>query len=77
MCVRAIAQVEGAKIVEKWRMKDWPAGHESLVTITLTAAGSDTKLKLVQTGVPADEAARTEYGWRVQMFQRLKMVFGY
>jgi activator of HSP90 ATPase len=58
-------------------MRDWPAGHESLVTLTLTAVADGTRLQLVQTGVPGDEAPRTEYGWRVQFFQRMKMVFGY
>lgn len=70
------AQVPGEKIVQKWRFNTWAAGHFSDVTITLGMDGGNTKLKLVQTGVPVEERERTEKGWRVMIFDRLKMVLG-
>jgi len=69
-------QVPGEKIVQKWRFNTWQPGHFSNVVITLSADGGNTKLKLVQTGVPVEERERTEKGWRVMIFDRLKMVLG-
>lgn len=68
--------VPGETIVQKWRFNTWQPGHFSEVTITLSADGGNTKLKLVQTGVPVEERDRTEKGWRVMIFDRLKMVLG-
>ncbi|KAJ1623168.1 activator of Hsp90 ATPase [Pavlovales sp. CCMP2436] len=68
--------VPGEKIVQKWRFNTWQPGHFSNVVITLSADGGNTKLKLVQTGVPVEERERTEKGWRVMIFDRLKMVLG-
>jgi len=68
--------VPGEKIVQKWRFNTWQPGHFSQVTITLAEDGGNTKLKLVQTGVPMEEKDRTEKGWRVMIFDRLKMVLG-
>lgn len=72
----SLAQVPGAKIVQKWRFSTWQPGHFSDVTITLAMDGGNTKLRLVQTGVPVEERDRTEKGWRVMIFDRLKMVLG-
>jgi len=68
--------VPGEKIVQKWRFNTWQPAHFSHVTITLTEDGGNTKLKLRQTGVPVEEKDRTEKGWRVMIFDRLKMVLG-
>lgn len=69
-------QVPGEKIVQKWRFSTWQPGHYSDVTITFKEDGGNTVLSLVQVGVPTDEKERTERGWRVMIFDRLKMVLG-
>jgi len=66
------------KIVQKWRFATWPEGHFSTVTISLNEEETGTTiLNLVQTGVPYDDADRTEQGWKNYFWERIKMVFGY
>jgi len=65
-----------ALIVWKWRFNTWQPGQYSKVTITLTGKGGQTKLELVQTGVPEDEKERTEKGWNGLLFDRLKAMLG-
>merc|ERR1712107_668765 len=43
------------KISQSWRLKSWPAGHFSEVTIKITQTKEDTKLSLTQKGVPIKE----------------------
>ena len=43
------------KIVQEWRLKSWPSGISSTVTITIKQANEDTKLFIKQTGVPKKE----------------------
>mmetsp|Transcript_60202 Transcript_60202/g.106600 ORF Transcript_60202/g.106600 Transcript_60202/m.106600 type:complete len:212 (-) Transcript_60202:86-721(-) len=65
-----------AVIVWKWRFNTWQPGQHSKVTITLTNKDGQTKLDLVQTGVPEDEKERTEKGWNGLLFDRLKAMLG-
>ena len=46
------------KIVQEWRLKSWPAGVTSTVTITIKQSKEDTRLFIKQTGVPAKEVTR-------------------
>ena len=43
------------KIVQEWRLKSWPAGVSSHVTITIKQTKEDTKIAIKQKGVPAKE----------------------
>ena len=43
------------KIVQLWRLKSWPSGITSTVTITIKQSKEDTRLFIKQTGVPAKE----------------------
>ena len=43
------------KIVQDWRLKSWPAGITSKVTITIKQTKEDTKIAIKQTGVPSKE----------------------
>lgn len=65
------------RIVMAWRFRDWTEGLFSNVTITLTQTESDTKLQLVQTGVPTSDIERTREGWRMHQFERMKMILGF
>ena len=40
------------KITQKWRCKQWPAGHFSEVTIDIAEKSDHTEVNLTQTGVP-------------------------
>ena len=46
------------------------------MTITLANKDGQTKLELVQTGVPEDEKERTEKGWKSMLFYRLNTMLG-
>merc|ERR1711879_380770 len=46
------------KIVQEWRLKSWPSGITSTVTITIKQSKEDTRLFIKQTGVPVKEVIR-------------------
>eukprot|EP00736_Rhodelphis_marinus_P004186 Rmarinus@m.7872 len=79
-----VEMVRGKKIVQDWRMKDWPAGTMSRVDITLEKTSEGTKLKLTQKGVPTTDKSgnagvvdQVKAGWKREIFQRCKMMFGF
>merc|ERR1711923_339598 len=43
------------KIVKEWRLKSWPSGITSTVTISIKQNKEDTKILIKQTGVPVKE----------------------
>merc|ERR1711934_781169 len=56
------------KIVQLWRLKSWPQGIQSTVTISIKQTKDDTKVSIVQTGVPAKEVDSTREGWQRYYF---------
>jgi activator of HSP90 ATPase len=64
--------VESKKIVQAWRASDWPDGVFSKVVFQLTAAGKNTKLTFVQTGVPEEFAKDIASGWKEFYWSPLK-----
>ena len=75
--LRPFSASEGkATIVWKWRFNTWQPGHVSRVTIDLIEKDGGTSLELTQTGVPEEEAERTEKGWKGLLFDRLKAMLG-
>lgn len=65
------------RILQTWRLKDWPSGHYSKVEITLKQGKEDTKLKLRQTGVPSKSVEATKVGWKSRFFEAIKRSFGF
>lgn len=65
------------KIVQKWRLKSWPAGHHSLVTIDIKQGSEDTSLTLTCKDVPSKELESTKQGWRRYYFHGIKQAFGF
>ncbi|CAG8574265.1 11022_t:CDS:2, partial [Paraglomus occultum] len=47
--------IPNEKITQTWRLKSWPEGHYSNVTMTFEQTSDSTKLHLTQTGVPIGE----------------------
>lgn len=63
----------GKRIVQAWRSQGWPDGHYSIVTFAVSAkAGSATELHFTQIGVPADDYAEKNKGWRTHYWKPLK-----
>lgn len=77
--------VPGEKIVQRWRFRNWKEGHFSKVTITFREPEpGNCFVDLVQTDVPETDAFdnetvmdTTEVGWKQQIFERIRQVFGY
>ena len=61
------------RLVQAWRSRDWPKGHYSIVTFALSArAGGKTELRFSQIGVPADDYAEKNKGWRTHYWEPLQ-----
>jgi len=69
--------VPGERIVQKWRMDSYPEGLYTDVAITIHQREEQVVLELVQRGVPEAQMRDTEHAWRVETFQRMKVVLGY
>lgn len=65
----------GKIIVQSWRATDWPKGHFSRVTYTLTKKGDKTQLKFKQEGVPAGQHDSIKQGWVDYYWEPLKRMF--
>ena len=61
------------RIVQAWRSKGWPDGHFSIVTFSFSrGTGATTELHFTQIGVPADDYAAKNKGWRTHYWEPLK-----
>jgi len=65
------------KIVKDWRLKSWPAGVMSRVTISIRQSKEDTKITIKQTGVPIKEVDSTKEGWHRYYLHAMKRSFGF
>ena len=65
------------KISQKWRLKAWPAGIYSDVTMKIAQTKEDTKLFLTQKGVPKKDVETTRQGWQRYYFHAIKQAFGF
>lgn len=56
--------VPGQRIVQEWQTTEWPDGAPaSRVEVTLSAVSGGTSLRIVHSGVPADQADALRQGW--------------
>ncbi|XP_021379677.1 activator of 90 kDa heat shock protein ATPase homolog 2-like [Mizuhopecten yessoensis] len=69
--------VQPMKIVQRWRVKNWPEEHYSVVTFDLVEKEDCTVLNITQTGVPDTELEKTREGWKVNYWNRIKQIFGF
>jgi len=69
--------IPGKKIVQKWRYKQWPAGHFSTVNITLEEKSDHTEIQVVQTDVPRSDADVTKQNWDRYYWNSMKQTFGF
>jgi len=65
------------RIVQDWRLKSWPQGVTSRVTIDIKQTKEDTKVTITQTGVPSKEVESTREGWQRYYFHAMKRSFGF
>jgi activator of HSP90 ATPase len=65
------------KITQAWRMKAWPSGHFSDVTLEIAEKKGTAVLTLTQSGVPDGEVDSIKGGWRSNQWARMKGILGF
>ena len=69
---RNIELVPGKRIVQAWRVKDWPAGMYSVVRFELTDHDAGTRLLFDQWGAPAEQREHLAEGWKQRYWRPLE-----
>ncbi|KAI7900916.1 activator of Hsp90 ATPase [Cokeromyces recurvatus] len=65
------------KIVKNWRLRSWPQGHYSKVTLEFVQGSESVLLKINQTGIPIGEEELTMKNWNGYYWKAIKSAFGY
>lgn len=73
---RNIELVPNRRIVQAWRVKNWPAGIYSLVRFELKGSGNKTKLIFDHTGIPSGESGHLDSGWHARYWEPLAKYLG-
>ena len=60
------------KIVQKWRVNDWPEGHYSEVTFAFKEVENGTRMDFTQTQIPQEEYEDIAQGWVDWYWEKLK-----
>lgn len=69
---RNIELVPGRRVVQAWRVKNWPEGAYSIVRFELEATGTSTQLVFDQSGHPALAKEELEGGWHKMYWDPLR-----
>ena len=69
---RNVELVPGQRVVQAWRVGNWPAGVYSLARFELAAEGTGTRLVFDHTGFPGADAAHLEAGWEANYWKPLR-----
>lgn len=64
-------------IKQKWRFKNWPKDHYSIVTFKIESKDDCIVLNLNQNEIPAYEFEKVREGWKRFYFEPLRRVFGF
>jgi activator of HSP90 ATPase len=69
---RNIEILRDKRIVQAWRVSNWPDGVYSLVRFELTGEGDDTLLVLDHWGFPDGTRDHLDSGWTARYWEPLK-----
>jgi activator of HSP90 ATPase len=69
---RNIELIQDQRIVQAWRVGNWPEGLYSIVRFELTAQGPETKLTLEHSAFPEGASEHLEGGWHKMYWEPLK-----
>ena len=69
---RFIELLPDKRIVQAWRVGNWPDGVYSIVKIELEPQGSGTKLTLDHFGFPEEHREHLDAGWQKMYWEPLK-----
>ncbi|KAF8244228.1 hypothetical protein K440DRAFT_610494 [Wilcoxina mikolae CBS 423.85] len=65
------------KIVQDWRLGDWPKGHFSTLTLVFDQGTDSTNLRLTWNGVPVGQDEVTKRNFEDYYVRSIKTTFGY
>jgi activator of HSP90 ATPase len=68
--------VPDKRIVQAWHASEWPKGHVSRVTFTLTPVKAGTRLDFTHSGVPDQFFDDIKQGWIDNYWDPLRAFFG-
>lgn len=69
-----LAIVPDRKIVQSWHGSDWPAGHYSRATFTLSRVKGGTRLTFTQSGIPQEHYGHLKQGWVEHYWDKMRKV---
>jgi uncharacterized protein YndB with AHSA1/START domain len=69
---RHVELVPNERIVQAWRVKDWPPGVFSIVRFDLAPQEGGTRLEFQQAGFPPEHRVHLEPGWQSKYWGPLK-----
>ena len=67
---------EPTKIVQSWRLNEWPAGHYSTLQIEFDQTDVVTYMRVNWTGVPVGQEEVTKRNWLEYYVRSIKLTFG-
>ncbi len=72
---RILELVPNQRIVEAWRVVDWPAGIYSIVRFDLLADGNGTRINFEHIGFPEGLKKHLSDGWQEHYWDAMKKYF--
>jgi len=69
---RIVELIEGRRIVQAWRVGNWPDGIYSVARFELEPQGSGTRITFDQAGYPAEAREHLEAGWHKMYWEPLR-----
>ena len=67
------------RIVQDWRLKQWPEGHHSTLSINFDQNDVDavTNMRVEWKGVPVGQEEVTKRNWETYYVRSIKQTFGF
>jgi uncharacterized protein YndB with AHSA1/START domain len=69
---RQIELVPNVRVVQAWRVRNWPAGVYSIAKFELTPRGNGTQLEFDHVGFPHEDREHLESGWHSNYWEPMK-----
>ena len=61
---RVLELIPNERIVQGWRVADWPKGVYSIVQYEFTGDSNSSEIKLTHSGIPEDATEHIAQGWQ-------------
>ncbi len=61
---RILELIPNERVVQAWRVADWPKGEYSIVRFEFSGDSNHSEIKLTHSGIPEDETEHIAQGWQ-------------